>query len=125
MEKEIYDESNGLYYTLHGDYYLPNLVLPESAKVSLGKYGILRREYLKEYRPVTYETMLLSGKLFEHLAEVDSSCWSMMDRLIPKMAKAEGITEELKARDQMRWVGLMNNLHSAVEEIVLKELVYV
>ena len=125
MEKEIYDESNGLYYTLHGDYYLPNLVLPESAKVSLGKYGILRREYLKEHRPVTYETMLLSGKLFAHLAEVDSSCQSMMDRLIPEMAKQEGITEELKARDQMRWVGLMNNLHSAAEEIVLKELVYV
>ena len=125
MKQEIYDEKNGLYYTLHGDYYLPNLVLPESTKVSLGKYGILRREYLKEHRPVIYETMLLSGKLFEHLAEVDSSCRSMMDRLIPEMAKEEGITEELKARDQMRWVGLMNNLHSAAEEIVMKELVYV
>ena len=125
MKQEIYDEKNGLYYTLHGDYYLPNLVLPEPAKVSLGKYGILRREYLKEHRPVVYETMLLSGKLFEHLAEVDSSCRSMMDRMITEMAKAEGITEELKARDQMCWVGLMNNLHSAAEEIVLKELVYV
>lgn len=71
------------------------------------------------------ETMLLTGELFTHLAEVDSGCRSMMDRLIPDMAKAEGITEELKARDQMRWVGLMNNLHSAAEEIVLKELVYV
>ena len=124
MKKEIYDERNGLYYTLHGDYYLPNLVLPESAKVSLGKYGILRREYLKEHRPVTYETMLLSGELFMHLAEVDSSSRSMLDRLIPEMAKAEGITEKLKASNQMRWVGLMNNIHSAAEEIVMKELVY-
>ena len=124
MKQEIYDEKNGLYYTLHGDYYLPNLVLPESAKVSLGKYGILRREYLKEQRPVIYETMLLSGNLFAHLAEVDSSCQSMMDRLVPEMAKAEGITEEIKARDQMCWVGLMNNHHSAAEEIVMKELVF-
>lgn len=125
MKKEIYDESNGLYYTLHGDYYLPNLVLPESAKVSLGRYGILRREYLKEHKTVTYQTMLLTGELFTHLDEVDSSSRSMMDRLVPEMAKAEGITEELKARDQMRWVGLMNNIHSAAEEIVMKELVYV
>lgn len=124
MKNEIFDEKNGLHYTLHGDYYLPNLVLPESVKVSLEKYGILRREYLKEHRPIIYETMLLSGKLFAHLAEIDSSCRGMMDRLIPEMAKAEGVTEELKARDQMRWVGLMNNIHSAAEEIVLKELVY-
>lgn len=98
--------------------------LPESAKVSLGKYGILRREHLKEHRPVTYETMLLTGELFTHLAEIDSSFRSMMDRLIPEMSKGEGVTEELKERDQMLWVGLMNNIHSAAEEIVLKELVY-
>ena len=125
MKHEIYDEKNGLYYTLHGDYYLPNLVLTETETVSFGKYGVLRREYLKEHRPIIYQTMLLSGKLFAHLAEVDSSCRSMMDSLVLKMAKAEGITEKLKASDQMRWVGLMNNIHSAAEEIVLKELVYV
>ena len=125
MKHEIYDEKNGLYYTLHGDYYLPNLVLTETETVSFGKYGVLRREYLKEHRPIIYQTMLLTGELFTHLAEVDSSSQSMMERLIPEMAKAEGITEKLKASDQMRWVGLMNNIHSAAEEIVLKELVYV
>lgn len=125
MEKEIYDEKNGLYYTLHGDYYLPNLVLPESIKVSFGKYGHLRREYLKEYKPATYESLILSGKLHEHLAEVDATCQKMLDRLIPEMAKREGITEELKARDQMQWVALMNNIRSVASEIVEKELVYV
>lgn len=125
MEKEIYDERNGLYYTLCGDYYLPNLVLPEERTYRIGKYGQMRRRFLKEHQPGIYEALVLSGKLHEHLEETERACRERMERLISEMACREGITERLKAADQMKWVGLMNNLRSAADELVQKELIYV
>ena len=115
---------NGIHYTLHGDYYLPDLGLPEKASAPLGRYGRMRKAYLEEHRPGLYERLLLSGKLYEHLSEIDTCCTEGMDRMIRQMAEAEGISESLKARDQLAWVGRMNNIRQRVEEVVLEEIVY-
>ncbi len=115
---------NGIHYTLHGDYYLPDMELPEKASVSLGRYGRMRKAYLEEHRPGLYERLLLSGRLYEHLAEIDTCCAERMDRMIRRMADAEGITEDLKARNQIAWVGRMNSIRQRAEEIVLEEIVY-
>ena len=109
-------------YRTEGDYLLPNLTAPEAPRI--GKYGMLRREYLWKNLKGIYTGMLLSGKLNGHLEEVDRQATEMMERLTSQMAKAEGLTEELKAKDQMRWVGLMNNIRASAEEVVLSELVY-
>ena len=115
---------NGFHYTLHGDYYLPDLTLPEAAGQTIGHYGRMRKVYLEKQRPGLYERLLLSGKLYEHLVEIDTCCAERLDRMIRKMADAEGITEDLKARDQLAWVGRMNNIRQRVEEVVLEEIVY-
>ncbi len=109
-------------YRTEGDYLLPNLTAPETPRV--GKYGMLQREYLRKNRNGLYTGMLLSGKLEMHLAEVDRQTAEMVERLTARMAKAEGVTEELKAADQMRWVGLMNNIRASAEEAALRESVY-
>ena len=109
-------------YRTEGDYLLPNLTVPEAPKV--GKYGMLRREYLRKNKNGLYTGMLLSGKLNGHLEEVDRQANEMVENLTTQMAKAEGVTEQLKATDQMRWVGLMNNIRASAEEVVLRELVY-
>ena len=109
-------------YRTEGDYLLPNLTVPEAPKV--GKYGMLRREYLRKNKNGIYTGMLLSGKLNGHLEEVDRQATEMVENLTAQMAKAEGVTEQLKATDQMRWVGLMNNIRASVEEVALRELVY-
>ena len=109
-------------YRTEGDYLLPNLTVPEAPKV--GKYGMLRREYLRKNKNGIYTGMLLSGKLNGHLGEVDRQATEMVENLTAQMAKAEGVTEQLKATDQMRWVGLMNNIRASAEEVVLRELVY-
>ncbi|WP_418565740.1 TnpV protein [Hominenteromicrobium sp.] len=111
-----------LTYTMQGDYLLPDLTVPESP--TLGKYGMLRRSYLKDHRDGIYTGMLLTGKLNAHLTEIDRQATEMMERLTAQMAKAQGVTESLKASDQMKWVQMMNNIRSAAEEIVLTELVY-
>ena len=111
-----------LTYTRQGDYLLPDLTVPESP--TLGKYGMLRRSYLKDHRDGIYTGMLLTGKLNAHLTEIDRQATEMMERLTAQMAKAQGVTESLKASDQMKWVQMMNNIRSAAEEIVLTELVY-
>jgi len=111
-----------LTYRTEGDYLLPNLTVPETPKV--GKYGMLRRMYLREQKKEIYTGMLLSGKLNGHLEEIDRQATEMVDRMVSQMAKAEGVTEELKASDQMKWMGLMNNLQASAEEVVMKELVY-
>ena len=110
-----------LTYTMQGDYLLPDLTVPESP--TLGKYGMLRRSYLKDHRDGIYTGMLLTGKLNAHLTEIDRQATQMMERLTAQMAKAQGVTESLKASDQMKWVQMMNNIRSAAEEIVLTELV--
>ena len=124
MEKHINDEKNGLSYTLCGNYYLPDLVLNEE-KPTYGKYGMLRKQFLKEHRPARYQYLLLSGKLTEHLNQIDQEARERVEMLMEQMAEKQGVTEKLKAQDQMEWVRLMNNIKASAEEIVLKNMVYV
>ena len=124
MEKHIYDEKNRLNYTLHGDYYLPDLVLNEE-EAMYGKYGMLRKQFLKEYRSAKYQYLLLTGKLTEHLNQIDQESRKQVEILMEQMAEKQGVTEKLKAQDQMEWVRLMNNIKASAEEIVLKNMVYV
>ena len=120
----IFEEMGGTYRQV-GDYFIPNLMLPDEGRsYQIGKFGRLRRRYLKEYRKSVYAEMVLSDKLNEHLAEVDQTCYERMDQLVKQMAEREGVTEALKASDQMAWVGHMNNIRSRAEEIVLSEVVY-
>ena len=111
-------------YTRQGDYNLPNLLPPQEEPVPHGKYALLRKKFLKEHRRVTYTNLLTSGKLNSHLAEIQQTAQRRMEQIVAQMAKAQGVTEELKASDQMKWVGLMNNLQNAAEEMVLAELIY-
>lgn len=125
LEKHIVGE-NGIGYTLGEDgLYYPDLELPEGTHYNIGKYGLLRWEYLKTHRRGEYIRLLLDGKLNEYLHEIDEECYTRMELLVEQMKSGAGITEELKEKDQMKWVGLMNNVRSAAEEIMLKELVYV
>ena len=124
MKKQIYDEKNGMSYTLHGDYYLPDLVLNEE-EPTYGKYGMLRKQFLKEHRSARYQYMLLTGKLNEHLNQIDQEVREQVETLMEQMTEKQGVTEELKAQDQMKWVRLMNNIKASAEEIVLKNLVCV
>ena len=124
MKKQIYDEKNGMSYTLHGDYYLPDLVLREE-EPTYGKYGMLRKQFLKEHRSARYQYMLLTGKLNEHLNQIDQEAREQVETLMEQMTEKQGVTEELKAQDQMERVRLMNNIKASAEEIVLKNLVCV
>ena len=117
-------EQNGGTYTRFGDVLLPNLTLEETDSKPLGKYGRMRKRYLKEHRPVIYSAMLLNDELYEHLSEIDQACEERMELLTRQLAKQEGVTEALKAADQMEWVRRMNNIRNCAEEIVLNELVY-
>lgn len=116
---------NGLTYTKVGDYYIPDLTLGDQPDTPIGLYGISRRSYLQKYRPGTFNAMVLNGTLFSHLVEVDEAAQHRLDVLMPQLAKAAEATEDLKARDPMRWVGLMNNCKARVEEIIRNELIYV
>ena len=111
-------------YTLHGDYYLPDLVLREE-EPTYGKYGMLRKQFLKEHRSARYQYMLLTGKLNEHLNQIDQEVREQVETLMEQMTEKQGVTEELKAQDQMEWVRLMNNIEASAEEIVLKNMIYV
>ena len=113
-----------LTYTMKNGYRLPNLLPPQEPEVHLGKYALLRRRYLQQNRKVRFTNLLTSGKLNEHLAEIDRTAKERMEQLVTEMARTEGVTEELKAADPMKWVGLMNNLRNAAEETVLAELIY-
>ena len=124
MKKQIYDEKNGMSYTLHGDYYLPDLVLREE-EPTYGKYGMLRKQFLKEHRSARYQYMLLTGKLNEHLNQIDQEVREQVETLMEQMTEKQGVTEELKAQDQMERVRLMNNIKASAEEIILKNMVYV
>lgn len=112
-----------LMYLKCGDYYIPALTVPDE-HYHIGKYGMLRWDYLKEHRRSLYSTMLLNGTLLKHLAEVDAECRTMLDRLIPQIAEREGVTEALKAADQMEWVRQMSSIKSRVEEILYHDYVY-
>ena len=106
------------------DYYFPNLVLEDTEVQPIGKYGRMRKHYLKEHRPVLYTNLLVTGKLDQHLAEIDQACEERIELLMQQIAKQEGVTEALKATDQMEWVCRMNNIQNRAEEIMLHELVY-
>ena len=115
---------NELTYTMQNGYRLPNLLPPQEPEVPLGKYALLRRIYLKQHRRVTYTNLLTSGKLNQHLVEIEQTALSRMEQITAQMAKAGGVTEELKASDPMKWTGLMNNIRHSAEETVLSELIY-
>ncbi len=122
LEKYIIDEKTGLKYELVGDYYYPCLEAPEAPKV--GRFGMMYHDYLRTHKRVTYSGLMLSGKLKEHIEDIDRQAEDMYSQLVDRMKQAEGITEQLKATDQLRWVGLMNNIRNRAEEIVLNKLIY-
>ena len=113
-----------LTYTKVGDYYIPDLVLDDDTEYEIGVYGRMRERFLKEHHSGTYTSLILTGRLWKHLAEIDAICHKRMDVLISAMAKQECVTETLKATDQMEWVGQMNNIRNRAEDIILHELVY-
>lgn len=114
---------NNLTYIQNGDYLIPDLHLSEQPEKPLGKYGRMRKAYLKQHRPILYNQLLMSEKLYPHLLEIDRTANSRLEQLMPKLAQAAGVTEELKARDMMQWVGLMNSCKAQAEEILLAELI--
>ena len=123
MDKYIFDENNGLWYELQGDYYLPCLKLPEEEQQPIGIYGQRHLRYLKQHRRIVYTELLTSGKLNDYLADIDREAEEVFSRLVKQMAEAEGITEKLKADDMMTWVGKMNGIRNRAAEIVNAELI--
>ena len=111
-------------YSQCGDYLIPDFILPEEEQQPIGKYGRMRKRYLKEHQPVLYSNLLLSGKLFQHLSEIDQTCLDRIELITQQMKVQEGVTEKLKADNQMEWVRRMNNIQNRAEEIVLSELVF-
>ena len=123
MTKQIYDEKNGLSYTLHGDYYLPDLEINEE-EPTYGKYGIMRKQFLKEHRSARYQYLVLTGKLTEQLNQVDKEAREKVEMLMEQMVEQWGVTEELKMHEQMEWVRRKDNIQAIAEEIALKEIIY-
>ena len=113
-----------LIYKRNGDYLLPDMGLTEAERRPLGKYGIMRQQYLEQNRPGLYTRLILSGKLMEHLQEIDTTAHGRLESLMSLLTKQQGVTEKLKARDQMAWVGAMNSLKNQAEEMILTELIY-
>ena len=112
-----------LTYIRCGDYDIPNLKLSEQPETSIGKYGRMRKSYLKEHRPILYNHLLMSEKLYPHLLEIDETAQNRLEQMMPQLAKEAGATEELKASDPMKWVGLMNTCKAQAEEILMAELI--
>ena len=124
MEKYIYNEQNGLWYEMQGDCYLPCLKLPEEEAVHIGIWGQRHRRYLKDHHKALYTSLLTSGKLNDYLADLNEQAEAMFSRLVKQLSEKEGVTEDLKAENQMLWVQKMNNLRNAAMEIVSNELIY-
>ena len=124
MDKYIYDNNNGLWYELIGDYYIPCLTLPTEEEKPIGIYGQRHLRYLKEYHRATYTNLLTSGKVNGYLAEIDEQAKDMFFRLIKEYADRQGVTEQLKADKPLEWVQKMNNIRNAVEEVINTELIY-
>ena len=120
--KSLFEEMGGTYHW-EGDYLIPDLELPEQEEYQLGKYGRLHRSFLKEHHPARYSHLILEGRLWNHLVEIDRSCRKRMEVMVDAMKRQEGVTEALKAADQMEWVRRMNSIQSRAEESVLHELV--
>lgn len=124
MEKVIYDEKNGLWYELQGDYYIPCLKVPEQEEKPIGIWGQRRLQYLKQYRKILYTNLFISDKLNEHLTDINEQAEDMYSQLIKQIAEREGVTEQLKANDQIAWVGRMNNIRHRATEIINTELIF-
>ena len=124
MDKYIYDEKNGLWYELQGDYYLPCLKLPKEESRHIGVWGQRHLRYLKQHRKVLYSELLISGKLNDYLADLNEQAEALFSRLVKQLSEKEGVTEVLKAENQMLWVQRMNNIRSAAMEIVSNDLIY-
>ena len=121
--KTIFEEMGGTYRQV-GDYFIPNLVLTDDGDYQIGKYGRMRRSYLKEHRKILYTNYVVEGTLFKHLAEIDQACNERIEIIVSAMSEQEDVTEALKAADQMEWVRRKNNIRNRAEEIILTELVY-
>ena len=123
LKNHIYDETNGLHYTLVGGYYIPDLELPEETR-PIGVWGRMHKDYLEQYHPAQYNDLVLSGKLWTYLADLNEQAQNRLDCIIAQMKEAEGITEKLKTQDQMSWVRAMNSIRNRAEKIILRELIY-
>ena len=124
MDKYIFDESNGLWYELQGDYYIPCLILSEEETQPIGLWGQRHKQYLKEHRHIVYTTMLIEGTLNRYLADINQQAEQMFHRLIEEMVQKQGVTEQLKAGNQLEWVQKMNSIRNRAVEIVNTELIY-
>lgn len=124
MEKQIYDEKNGLWYELHGDYYLPCLIVPPEKRRPIGIWGQRHLRYLRQHRKELYTELLTSGKLNDYLADLNEHAEAMFFELVKQLAAREGVTEQLKVQDQMLWVQRMNNIRNRAMEVVNNDLIY-
>ena len=124
MDKYIYDDKNGLWYDLQGDYYIPCLILPAEKEQPIGLWGQRHLRYLKEYHRNTYTTLLTSGRLNTYLADIDKQAQERMERLTEQMKRVQGITEQLKAENALEWTQRMNNIRACAKEIVEKEIIF-
>ena len=124
LEPLIHDPENGLDYILVGDYYIPLIQVPEEIR-DIGFYGSLRRNYLKDYKKALYSQLMLTGKLWTHLADLNEICVERRDQMMDRLMETESVTEELKGRNQMEWIRRVNNIRNRVDEVILNELVYV
>lgn len=124
MDKYILDESNGLWYELQGDYYIPCLTLSAEEERPIGIWGQRHKRYLKEYKNVTYTTLLISGKLNSYLVDINEQAQERLETLIEQMKQAQGVTEQLKAENAFEWIGRMNNIRACAVEIVNMEIIY-
>ena len=124
MKKHIYDESNGLWYELIGDYYIPVLTLSSEEQRPIGKWGRMHRDYLKEHRPILFNDLVLSDRLWTYLADLNEQAQKRLSLIVEQMKASEGVSEKLKATDQMAWVVAMNSIRNRAEEIILREMIY-
>ena len=124
MEKYIYNNSNGLWYELHGDYYLPCLAILEEEIHTIGIWGRKHQQYLEEYRSMFYNDLVLNGKLYGYLANIDTQARNMLDLIVTQLAEKEAINECLKTQNQLAWVGAMNNIRNRAEEIINNNLIF-
>ena len=124
MKKHIYDESNGLWYELIGDYYIPALTLSSDEQRPIGKWGRMHRDYLEQHHPILFNDLVLSGQLWTYLADLNEQAQERLSLIVEQMKASEGVTEKLKAADQMAWVGAMSSIRNRAEEIILREMIY-
>ena len=124
MEKRIYNEQTGISYTLQGDYYLPDLALPEQEDMPIGLWGQRHLRYIKQHRKILYINLLTSGKLNKHLADIDERADNMFSQLVKQIAEREDVTEQLKADNQIEWVARMNNIRNRATEIIDNDIIY-